>query len=138
MPSFFALQTCTAPHEGRSGAPLGQLGGLLVVHEPIIHVCSRFPSSRQIRVFFLHGSCYDRGSTLVVPLWCRYVPVETSGTIKATGTTPHTATLVNLMQYVPSDFTGTIACNRHYSTGAIEGPLLWHFPAKPNPTDGAP
>ena len=44
--------------------------------------------------------------------------------IAATGTTPRTVTLASATS-APSDFTGTVACNRHYSTGAIEGPLLY-------------
>ena len=31
-----------------------------------------------------------------------------------------------LLPSLPSDFTGTIAGNRHYSTGTTEGPLLCH------------
>ena len=46
-----------------------------------------------------------------------------TGTIAATGTTTHTAAPV------PSDFAGTIAGIRHYSTGTTElsrgGPLLY-------------
>ena len=46
--------------------------------------------------------------------------------IPATGTTPHTATLVNQIRAVPSDFTGTVySGNRRYSTGTLEGPLLY-------------
>ena len=30
-----------------------------------------------------------------------------------------------IFPYVPCDFTGTIAGNRHYSTSTIEGPLLY-------------
>ena len=47
--------------------------------------------------------------------------------IAATGTTPHTATLVTVIPSVPSVFTGTIAGIQHYSTGTMEGPLLYYL-----------
>ena len=36
-----------------------------------------------------------------------------------------------LLSSVPSDFTGNILGNRHYSTGAIEGPLLIPYANRP-------
>ena len=54
------------------------------------------------------------------------IPALLSGTIATTRTTtPHTAATVS-PPYVQSKFTGTTAGNRHYSTGTIEGPLLYH------------
>ena len=49
----------------------------------------------------------------------------TIGTVAAVGTTSHTAT--TLFPSVPSDFTGTIEGNRHYSTGTTEGALLYRI-----------
>ena len=42
--------------------------------------------------------------------------------------TPHTATLVKLIPFVPSELSGTIASSRHYSsTGTIEELRYIHF-----------
>ena len=62
--------------------------------------------------------------TVVVPLYCRYVHYR--------GKYPHYSDNRHysahcyywLSPYVLCDFKGTIAGNRHYSTGAIRGPLL--------------
>ena len=53
----------------------------------------------------------------IVPVW--YAPANNTGVIEVTGTTAHTATLVN--PPAPSDFTSTIAGSRHYSTGTNRG-----------------
>ena len=68
---------------------------------------------------------FDFRSTVVVRLLRRHVLLieANTGTIAATGTTPYTDTFWWFI-YVSIDFTGTIAGNRHYSNGSIEGPLL--------------
>ena len=45
---------------------------------------------------------------------------ENTGTIAATGTTPHT-TIMGCSQMCQAIITGVIAGNRHYSTGTIAG-----------------
>ena len=53
-----------------------------------------------------------------------HIPAGNTGTVAATGTTPHTATAAEGSHFVPSDFSQalryTIAGNQHYSTGTIE------------------
>ena len=62
----------------------------------------------------------------VVPLWCRYGEAGNTCTVAATGTTPHATTTCCSSPYVPSDSAGTISDNRHYSTGAVKGHLLYY------------
>ena len=49
-----------------------------------------------------------------------------SGTIEATGTLPHSAT-TRCSYLCLADFTGTLAGNRHWTTGDTEGPLLLYM-----------
>ena len=58
---------------------------------------------------------------MVVPL---RVPVGSTSTIVATGTTPHAATTVLIVPICAKRFVGTIAGKRRYSTATIEGPML--------------
>ena len=60
--------------------------------------------------------------TVVVPLKCRYVHYR-GKYWHYSGNREYSANCHDLLfPSVPSDFTGTIAGNRHYSTSTIEGP----------------
>ena len=50
-------------------------------------------------------------------------PVYT-GTLAEIGTTPYTATVCKFVRSAPMDIRGAAAGNRHYSTNAMEGPLM--------------
>ena len=96
------------------------------------------------RFLYLRPDCYYSSGTSTVPITgntgstiaatrsvpyttntglCPYLPSDFTGTIAEVETTPDTAiTAYSLFPSVLSDFTGAIAGNRHYSTGAIEEP----------------
>ena len=61
---------------------------------------------------------YDEGT--IVASMMPVLSTGNDGTIAATGTTPHTATIL-LFPCTPSDFTGTIAAHRPYSPGTTDG-----------------
>ena len=96
-----------------------------------LFMLSSFPDDAGGVLFLAWPELYDKGTRVVPPLYvvvpARYAPEATIPPlcIAATGTTPHTAALVNPI-CVPSDFTaGTtrLAGKLHYPTGTIEGPL---------------
>ena len=66
----------------------------------------------------------NNSTTVVVPLLRRYVPTRYTGTISATGASPHTAT-TGCSRLLGPIISGAVAGNRHYPTGAVEGPLLY-------------